>query len=572
LVDTTGYARQHRNCVGAEALYRPLSSKPPSRSVGQQFCIDGTILRVLQQAAHLFSNSHSQAYLVGGSVRNLLLQAPCSDWDIVTDGNYLKLGRQLANELGGYYASMHEKACRIVLKHAQQEIVIDLSPLQGDSIEADLQLRDFTLNAIAVPLANMVQHLTVKETLTFIDPLNGVADLKAHILRAVNDRVFQDDPLRMLRAMRFLMRYQLTLESQTERMICRDASLLPQVAGARIHEELYSILQPDGATAQLRFLDTHGLLTALIPEFTPARGMLQPSLHHWDVLEHSLESVGALEQLATLLQQTPPEPTPQTPTQYPCDLSPEKVGTRFIASVGAGQDAGLGSGAGLVAGTGQEDLVEIQQLLSEAEQQGIFNFSTLTAPATKLATLLHDIGKTVTYAVDEEGTITFYHHPQRGIPLAQAIMQRLNASTHDRRLVQQVVAHHMRPGQLRHDQLTARAIRRYFMDLGPTGILVALVSLSDHLAMRGPQPLTEHWEHHLATVRLLLMRYIRKRESILPPKLIQANELMQRFNLEPGPMVGQILESIAEQQAEGHVHSKEEAFWFIEETFGIKRV
>ena len=211
-------------------------------------------------------------------------------------------------------------------------------------------------------------------------------------------------------------------------------------------------------------------------------------------------------------------------------------------------------------------------MLFEAEQQGIFHFSTLTAPATKLAALLHDIGKTVTYAVDEEGAITFYHHPQRGIPLAQAVMQRLNASSHDRRLVQQIVAHHMRPGQLRHDQLTARAIRRYFVDLGPIGIIVALISLSDHLAMRGPQPLTEDWGRHLATVRLLLTRYIRERERILPPRLIQANELMSRFNIEPGPMVGQLLESIAEQQADGHIHSKEEAFWFIEDRFGMKRV
>jgi len=552
----------HRHGTCQECTILALESQFIARNVGTRFIasVGGGCpyqWRVLQHTAHVFNQSHCQAYLVGGSVRDLLLQEPCSDWDIVTDGDYLKLGRQLANELGGYYAPMHEKACRIILKHAQQALVIDLSPLQGGSIEADLQLRDFTLNAIAVPLANMVQHLTANETLAFIDPVNGVADLEARILRAVNDRVFQDDPLRMLRAMRFLMRYQLTLESQTEQMICRDASLLPQVAGARIHEELYSILQPDGAIAQLRFLDTYGLLTALIPEFTPARGMLQPGLHHWDVLEHSLESVGALERLATLLQQTPIETTPQTLTQHTCDLSPS-VGTRFIASVGAG--------------AGQGDLVEIQQLLSEAEQQGIFDFSTLTAPATKLAALLHDIGKTVTYVVDEEGTITFYHHPQKGIPLAQAIMQRLNASTHDRRLVQQVVAHHMRPGQLRHDQLTARAIRRYFVDLGPTGIIVALVSLSDHLAMRGPQQLTEHWERHLATVRLLLTRYIRERESILPPRLIQANELMQRFNLEPGPMVGQVLEAIAEQQADGHLHSKEEAFWFIEETFGMKRV
>ena len=66
-----------------------------------------------------------------------------------------------------------------------------------------------------------------------------------------------------------------------------------------------------------------------------------------------------------------------------------------------------------------------------------------------------------------------------------------------------------------------------------TAIIVALVSLSDHLAMRGPQPLTEHWSRHLATVRLLLTRYIRERERILPPRLIQANELMQRITGEP---------------------------------------
>ena len=161
------------------------------------------------------------------STQILLLHEPCSDWDIVTDGDYLKLGRQLANELGGYYVPMHEKACRIVLKHDQQELVIDLAPLQGGSIEADLQLRDFTLNAIAVPLANMVEHLTANKTLALIDPVNGIADLQEHMLRAVNDRIFQHDPLRMLRAVRFLMRYQLTLESQTEQMISRDASLLP---------------------------------------------------------------------------------------------------------------------------------------------------------------------------------------------------------------------------------------------------------------------------------------------------------------------------------------------------------
>jgi putative nucleotidyltransferase with HDIG domain len=213
----------------------------------------------------------------------------------------------------------------------------------------------------------------------------------------------------------------------------------------------------------------------------------------------------------------------------------------------------------------QGDIGEISALLHEAQQQGIFSFARLISPAMKMAALLHDIGKPATYTVDEEGDIHFYGHPQVGVPLAQHIMKRLSASTQDRRLVQQVVAHHMRPGQLSQDSVSQRAVRRYFVELGPIGIYVALISLADHLAMRGPEPLTAIWGRLLATVRLLLTRYIRARQSILPPRLLEAQELMRHFNLEPGPLVGQLLEYIADAQAEGRVHSKADALWLVEE-------
>jgi hypothetical protein len=83
--------------------------------------------------------------------------------------------------------------------------------------------------------------------------------------------------------------------------------------------------------------------------------------------------------------------------------------------------------------------------------------------------------------------------------------------------------------------------------------------------MRGPEPLTEHWQRHLATVRLLLHSYIHERESIMPPRLLQASELIQHLELQPGPIIGQLLESIAEAQADGLIQSKEDALWFAEE-------
>jgi poly(A) polymerase len=492
--------------------------------------LDSWTLDLLQQTAAYFKGRHHQAYLVGGSVRNLLLGEPNTDWDIVTDGDAARLARQLANQLGGYYAHLHDKASRVIVKKEQQEVSFDVSPLHGRPIEEDLRERDFTINAIAIPLANIVEHVTADASLHLIDPTHGSADIATHTLRTVDDAVFKHDPLRMLRAVRFRMRYQLSVERHTEEMLTRDAALLPQSASERIQDELYNILTPTGATERLRYLDAHGLLTALMPEFVPARGMPQPELHHWDVLEHSLETVGALERLLAVLQQKPEE------IQHsPLNLN------------------------------GHDDLLVLHDLLHEAEQQQILHIPELLAPPMKLAALLHDIGKTVTYAVDGEGHIHFYHHPQAGAPLAQQIMRRLSASTHDRRLVQQVVAHHMRPGQLSHDKVTERAIRRYFVELGPVGILVALASLADHLSMRGPQPLTEAWERHRATVCLLLTRYIRERSRILPPRLIQTEELMHRLNLVPGPVVGQLLEHIAEAQAEGRIHSKDEALWLAEE-------
>jgi putative nucleotidyltransferase with HDIG domain len=213
-----------------------------------------------------------------------------------------------------------------------------------------------------------------------------------------------------------------------------------------------------------------------------------------------------------------------------------------------------------------EDLTVIRTLLHEAEQQDVFHFADLDSPCMKLATLLHDIGKPYTYNVDQQGAIHFYNHPQVGAPIVAEIMRRLSTSTLDRRLAQLLAKHHMRPGQLGQDSiLTLRAIRRYFVDLGPTGILVALFSLADHLATLGPQPRTAPWERHVSVVRTLLDTYIRDRDKILPPRLVRSEEIMSRLKLAQGPLIGTLLELIAEAQTEGTIHSREEALLLAKE-------
>jgi tRNA nucleotidyltransferase/poly(A) polymerase len=543
--------------------------------------VDTRTLHLLQLTAEHFSSQRQQAYLVGGSLRNILLGEPCNDWDIVTPGDAPTLARRLANKLGGFYAHLHEKASRVVVppvsqqqNEQQKEIIFDISPLKGHTLEHDLRQRDFTVNAVAAPLEEIVRYIELggfgiqggKEKggykrgalLHFIDPLHGMGDIVARRLRAVDGEVFRHDPLRMLRAVRLMMRYGLKMDGWTEGLLMRDSSLLTQVAPERVHDELYAILAPDGARERLQFMDDHGLLTALMPEFIPAREMSQPSPHYWDVLQHSLQTVGMWEQLVRLLQQSPEQirqspleqmkQTRQTPDEMPKSQLEHE---------------------------GECNLVEIQALLQEAEGQGVFSFDALSAPGMKLAVLLHDVGKPATRTVDEDGAVHFYGHPQTGVALALQVMRRLRASRQDCQLVQMVTAHHMRPGQLGlNGPVTPRAVRRYFVDLGPKGILVALFSLADHLATKGPL-LGNHdepagtqagsWVQHVAVVCGLLREYIRNREGILPPRLLSAEELMKRLKLRPGPAIGALLDQIAEAQAEGLIHSKEEALWFAEE-------
>src|SRR5260370_30735016 len=137
-----------------------------------------------------------------------------------------------------------------------------------------------------------------------------------------------------------------------------DAALLTQVAAERLHDGLYALLGSAGATERLRFLNERGLFTVIFPEFVVARAMRQPGPHHWDVLEHSLESVGALERVARMVEQ-----------------GSESTGR-------------------------EDDLAEIRVLLREAKTQGIFAFEKLKAPGMKMTAMVHDISNTVTYSED----------------------------------------------------------------------------------------------------------------------------------------------------------------------------
>jgi poly(A) polymerase len=179
----------------------------------------------------------------------------------------------------------------------------------------------------------------------------------------------------------------------------------------------------------------------------------------------------------------------------------------------------------------------------------------------KLCALLHDVGKPGTRRVEPDGEIWFIGHDRFGSYLIEDIALRLKLSVREKECMERLVLHHLRPGHLsREAQLTRRAIFRFFRDLQDDGVACLLLWWADRMATRGPSSKIDQIGQQRQRLEELLGAYFfRQDEVVRPPRLIDGNELMDCFGLEPGPIIGKILQIIEESQAEGKIENKQDA-------------
>ncbi|RNC70117.1 MAG: CCA tRNA nucleotidyltransferase [Desulfuromonadales bacterium] len=211
----------------------------------------------LEPLRHLTTDLGVQGYVVGGCLRDLLLGREVNDVDIAVAGGAERLAYSFAQRVGGTFFWLDEERghARVVTRREGAVVTVDFAPLRGESINADLELRDFTINALAIPLA---------EPQEVIDPLGGQTDILRRNVRACSSRAFVDDPLRLVRAYRFAAVLGFGIDEATVAMIPGHAPLLTRVAGERIREELFRILAIPAAAVSFRQMGETGLLTAIL--------------------------------------------------------------------------------------------------------------------------------------------------------------------------------------------------------------------------------------------------------------------------------------------------------------------
>ncbi|RIK24228.1 MAG: hypothetical protein DCC54_13940 [Anaerolineae bacterium] len=235
-----------------------------------------------------------ELYLVGGATRDAMLGRVSLDLDLVAPSDGIKLARRVANSLGADVFPLDDErdTGRVIVTHPDgSREKLDFASYRGDSLEDDLRNRDFTVNALAVDL----------RTMSLLDPLSGAADLRAKKLRACSDASMRDDPIRVLRGIRQAAAFGFQIEPETRKMMKSAAPLLGQVSSERVRDEFLKILEGPQASASVRALDMLGVIHFILPELEAMKGVGQPEPHIYDVWEHTLQVLAALDEILAAL-------------------------------------------------------------------------------------------------------------------------------------------------------------------------------------------------------------------------------------------------------------------------------
>ncbi len=471
-----------------------------------------------------------EAYLVGGAIRDSLLGRSVLDIDFVLRGSGVEAARTVANALGAafYPLDPEREIGRAILVRGKNRFTLDFAALREPSIERDLALRDFTVNAIAMPLSPKAG---------LIDPMHGERDVKDAVLRACSPNAVADDPVRAIRAIRLATQLGFRIEKETKEQCRAGASKLATISAERIRDEVFRILSGRKVAAAIHSLNSLGLLRAILPETAGLAGNRPDGADGSDVWEHTLR---ALEKLETVCDVLAREPGAERAGDPAMGLARARLG-RFQASLA-------------------EHLA--RPLCDERPLRGLLF----------LAAVLHDAAKPETRSVNPLGEVHFLGHEQLGADWALHRAIALRFSNDEADYVSKIVRNHMRPLLLQSTPpVTRRAVFRFFRATGPCGVAVSLFFLADTLASAAADPAQDKWQAAVETVHSLLEGYFeRPEEMIRPSPLLTGDDLIRDFRLSPGPQIGELLDALREAQAAGEVASRADAIALVERGLGRK--
>ncbi|MFQ5436092.1 MAG: HDIG domain-containing metalloprotein, partial [Anaerolineae bacterium] len=499
MTDLTAYARRWVALAGdvvagvgytaVEALHLAQRNRPKERFTLQFVEEPGgeplALSPLLERVRPLLQGQDRPIYLVGGAVRDALLGRVSHDLDFVTPQRAIRLAFHMADSLGvpAYALDKNRDTGRVVL--ANEKTTLDFARFRGDSLTADLQDRDFTINAIALPATAQTTH-------SLIDPCGGAADLQAKLIRQTHAQAIANDPVRAWRALRLAAALGFELEVETAVAITNSAGLMASVSIERVRDELLKCLSTAVPHQPIQQAYQLNLLPTALPEICAMAGVAQSPPHHEPVFAHTLSVLRWMVEVETAVFTNAPL------------LHPALTAVRQALAPFAG------------------DL--------NAHDQDEVDGGIANRMLRRLAALFHDVGKPETKSVEADGRIRFLGHDKVGSQIAGRRLRRLSLSNQAIEQVKRIVAAHMRPlllVQAGHIPPSRRAIFRFFRAAGAAGLDVCLLALADHLATYDGAGDEGEWDKLVRLTAVLLRHYFQKREeTVSPPPLVDGRALI----------------------------------------------
>jgi poly(A) polymerase len=475
----------------------------------------GELVPIPATAARLgeaFAAAGHQLYLVGGPVRDALMGRPVNDLDFTTDATpdqVLEMLDGLASavwttgiDYGTVGAQIGGQPCEITTFRADRYDRVSRNPVVafGTSIAEDLRRRDFSMNAMAVSVHDR----------SFVDPYGGLADLARGILAtpATPAESFGDDPLRMLRAARFVSQLGVSPSPQVFAAMVELAPEIGRITAERVQAELTKLMAGARPRAGLELLVDSGLAAVVLPELPALRMAADEHGQHKDVYAHTLQ---VLDQAIEL----------------------------------EGRDPGAGESAG--DGQPEPDLV------------------------LRWAALLHDIGKPETRRfVESEGSrqVTFHHHEVVGARLTRARLKALKFPKDQIEDVARLVFLHLRFYGYGRGEWTDSAVRRYVTDAGPLLSRLHKLVRSDTTTRNKRKAAALAATYDDLELRIARLREQEELDAIRPD--LDGTEIMATLGIGPGPLVGRAYQHLLSLRMErgplGHdVAVAELTAWYAEQ-------
>lgn len=464
-------------------------------------------------------------YLVGGYVRDLFLDRKNYDVDLAVKGNVRKIAKRFADKIGAPFFMLNESfdTARIVWTvNNQPKMYIDLVGLRGSSIEADLKARDFTINAMAVDIKNLNQ---------IIDPIFGMQDIHAKLIRSCSVNTFKDDPVRVLRAIRQSVLFGFRIEDRTLYQLKEAIDTIRSVSNERLRDELFKLLDLEYPAIALILLKHLEIIPEVFYEIEDLLLYQALTEQREPVWKHTISVIKNLSILFDVLV-----------GDYISDGAGELQSGKAVLKLGRFR--------------GELDKYFHRSLSGDRSVKSLLFFCVV----------FHHVGKQQAEKTREQGSISFRGHSLFALELFENTASRLALSNAEIKWAGLIIKNHMDIHQAAKESgdVDLRWLYRFIKTNKDAGIGLVFFSLADCLAHQYELGFELRYEKELNISRKILEAYFGEDDRLRhAPRYLDGKQIMALTQLSAGPRLGEVIRQLEEETAIGVINSVQDAKHFV---------